>query len=196
MHDRVVAKRKEHLSDRRDEHLVISARQIGPPDRACEQRVADKELPASLSRLPDLEADASRTVTWRMVPADLVSPEGYRLTWSIEHVDGGLRLDLQAEHLARLNSAFVEEQVVVMQIDRHAEGALCLGDARYVIYVRVRQKNVSNGQPITLGNVEKAADLIAGIDHDRFARVLARNDESVLEEGSNRAALNYHWVLR
>ena len=49
IHPGVVAKRKQHGPDRRDERRVVAARQVGPPDRSGKQRVADEEVLAGLA---------------------------------------------------------------------------------------------------------------------------------------------------
>jgi PleD family two-component response regulator len=40
--------------------------------------------------------------------------------------------------------------------------------------------------------IEEFADFVAGVDHNPLARPFARHDEAVLEEWSNRPALDYH----
>ena len=42
--------------------------------------------------------------------------------------------------------------------------------------------------------VEQVLDLVAGIDDHRLARLLARDDEAVLEEGRRRVADDLHDV--
>src|SRR5688572_10332006 len=61
MHDRVVAEREQHARDRAHQDVVITARKIGPADRAGKEGVADEEMPsaASLAGFSDLQADAA-----------------------------------------------------------------------------------------------------------------------------------------
>ena len=87
---------------------------------------------------------------------------------------------------ARLDRAVVEEQIVAVQVDRHAERALGRGDAGDVIDVRVRQEDVPNRQRPPLGERQQRRDLVARIDEHGLVRLLAADDEAVLEEGTDR----------
>ena len=80
-----------------------------------------------------------------------------------------------------------------MQVDRHVQRPLGGGHAGDVIDVRVGQQDVANRQPAALGKRQQRRHLVARIDEDRLARLLAADDEAVLEERADSLALNYHW---
>ena len=192
----VVSKREEHGPNRRDERGVIAAREIGPPDRAGKQRVPHEEILAGIRRQSNLQAHPARAVTGRVVRRRHTVAEADRLAWRIEVVDRRLRLDRQAEHLAHLDHPFVKEQIVAVEVDRHAERPLRGADAGDVVDVGMRQQNPANGEPLLAGDVEQRGHLVPWIDQHRFAGVGTRNHEPVLEERLDGAALDYdHAVI-
>lgn len=80
MDTRLVAKRKQHLPDRRDERGVVSTGQIRATDRPGKERVADKQIQSFALRLfrrsrqgprRDLQADAPGAVSWRVMRTGL-----------------------------------------------------------------------------------------------------------------------------
>ena len=75
MHDRVVAQRKQHPGDRPHQDVVVAAGQIGAADRAGKQRVADEQVLPGRALRSNLQADAARTVTRRVVDAHFVVAE-------------------------------------------------------------------------------------------------------------------------
>src|SRR5688572_22083498 len=75
MDDRVVSEGKKHGAYGRDGRRVITARQIRPPDRPGDTRVADEQLLADLALLSDLQTDAARTMPGRVVRAHSERPE-------------------------------------------------------------------------------------------------------------------------
>ena len=79
MDDRIVAKRKEDVPNRRDERPVVCAGQIGPSDRTGKQRVADEELLADCAFLSHLQAYPARTVTRRVMRPHPYVPNA--MTW-------------------------------------------------------------------------------------------------------------------
>src|SRR5260221_489650 len=97
IHHRIVAKRKQHAFDGRNQRLVVPARKMGAADRAGEQRVAHEQIPTRLAPLADLKADAAGAVTWRVVRPRLVRAEGDYLTGHIKDVDRRLRFGGEAE---------------------------------------------------------------------------------------------------
>ena len=102
-------KRKQHVRDRADQRLVIAARQVRPPDRTAEQRVARKQQRPGLPPPADLEAHAARRVPGRVVRAHLVVPERDRRLIVIV-VDGRRLIDRQAEEQPLLHGAHVERE--------------------------------------------------------------------------------------
>ncbi len=77
-----------------------------------------------------------------------------------------------------------------MEIDRRAQRALGGGDAGDVVDVRMREQDVTDDQPVALRERQKRVHLVAGIDQDGLARLLAAKDESVLEKRPDRLGLN------
>ena len=69
-----------------------------------------------------------------------------------------------------------------MQPDRHAERLLRGRDAGDVIEMGVGQQDVADREPVLLDRRQELVDLVAGVDDDALAGVLAADDESVLEE--------------
>ena len=61
-----------------------------------------------------------------------------------------------------------------------------------MIEVRVRQEDVADRQTPALHGREQLIHLVAGIHDDALMRVLAADDESVLEEGLDRRVLQDH----
>ena len=128
----------------------------------------------------------------RVMDARFVGAEGNDLRRLVEPVDRRLRLDLQAEHRAHLDRALVQEEIVLVQANRHIQCPLGGGHTGHMIDVRVRQQDVPDRQPAALGEGEQRRHLVARIDEDRFPGLLAADDEAVLEEGTNGLTLNYH----
>ena len=95
-----------------------------------------------------------------------------------------------------LDGPLVEEQVVAMQIDRHAERALRRGHAGHMIDVGVREQDVANRQLSLAGQRQQIRHLVAGIDENRLRVRRARHHEAVLEERPDRLRLDYdHAVI-
>jgi len=57
---------------------------------------------------------------------------------------------MQAEHRSGLDGAFVQKQIITVQVDGNAERLLCGRDTGDMIDVRMRQQNVTDRQPIAL----------------------------------------------
>ncbi len=131
----------------------------------------------------------------RMVPADLVRSEANHLTRRVKLVDRRLRFDAQPEHVAGLDGALIQEQVVFMEVDRNIERPLRRRDARDVVDVGVGQQTVPDGQPMTLGERQQRRDFITRIDQDRFARFFTGHDEAVLEKRSDGLRLDQHFCM-
>src|SRR3989338_1678104 len=182
MDDRGVTKRKQDVVDGSHERLVIAAGKLRAADSTRKQRVAPEQILTVLAALPDLEADAARTMSRRVVGPHLVRAERNHLTRGVVHVDGRRRLDVYAEQRACLGRAFVDEQVVAMQIDRDAKSAPGGADSGDMVDVRMRQQDVADGQPVPFGVRQQALDLVSRIDVHGFARLFAGENEAVFHE--------------
>jgi CheY-like chemotaxis protein len=97
---------------------------------------------------------------------------------------------------ALLGRAFVEEEIVLVKMDRNAKDAPRQRDPGYVIDVGMRQEDVSDAERPAFGGAEQALDLVAGIDQHGLARLIASDEEPVLEERTDRVGLDYdHGVI-
>jgi CheY-like chemotaxis protein len=93
------------------------------------------------------------------------------------------------------DGVLVQEQIVAMEVDAHAQRALRVGDARHVIDVCMCQQDVTDREGVSLRVGQQLLDFIAGIDQDGFTSVLTAQNEPILEEWGHRASLNYHGVV-
>ena len=91
----------------------------------------------------------------------LVVAKRNHLAGRVVAVDWRLRLHLQPEHRARLDRALVQEQIVAMQVHRHAERAFRGSDAGHVVDVRVGQQDMANRQRVRVDERQQAANLVA-----------------------------------
>ena len=82
-----------------------------------------------------------------------------------------------------------------MEIDRRTDRLLRSGDAGDVIDVRVREQDVPNHERVPFGERDQPVDFVARIDQDGFARLLAADNEAILEERADGLALNYHVAM-
>ena len=188
VHDRGVAKRKQHLGNRPHQDSVVAAGQIGAANRARKQRVADEQVRARLALSSDLQADAARAVAGRVVDADLVIAKRDRGSGRSTHrsaAAGGPR----TEQLPLLDRMFVQRQIVLMEIDRHVQRLLHLRHAGDVVDVRMGQQDVRDVDAAVAHRGEQLVGLVAGVDHDRFVRPFAADDESVLVKRRRRRGL-------
>ena len=192
MHDRLVAKRKQHVPDRPNQRVVIAAGQVGAPLCTGARDQTLKQLPSWFALLSNLQADAAGTVTGRVVRPHFTGSERDDLARLVIGVDRRRRLDAHAEHGTGLHRLIVEKDIVAVQIDRHIEGALRGRDAGDVIDVSVGEQYVADRQPLPIGKPEQAGTLDARIDEHRLARRFAADDEAVFQELSNSLPLNYH----
>ena len=204
---RSVTEREKHGLDRRDERRVVATRQIRAPDRSREQRIADEQVrvgsnrpacPTCRSRsVRHFEAHASWTMPRRVMRSGLDITERKCVVGCVELVDrGGRRVHAKSEHCAVLYGPFVEKQVVAVKVDRDAEHLLGTMNAGDVIYVRVRQQDPVELDVLRRGKRQERVDLVPWIDQNPLARPWTRHDEPILEERSNRRALDYdHRVI-
>jgi len=90
----------------------------------------------------------------------------------------------------------VDEEVVLVQVNRHAEGGLRRGDSGDMIDVRVRQQDVQDLDGLLRNELEQPVHFVAGIDDDALARARTCDDEAVLVERSHGLRLDYdHAVI-
>lgn len=197
IHPRIVAEREEHGTDRADEGRVVAARQVGSPDRTCEQRVADEQVQPALTDPSHLQADAARAVPRGVVRTRLEVAERDHLARRIEAVDRRrLAIHPETEHRRLHERAVVQEQVVAMQVHGHAECAFRGADTGDVIDVRVGQQDVANREVFLFDEFQQAIHLIARVDDHPFAGPWAGDNEAVLVEGADRLRLDYdHAVI-
>ena len=116
-----------------------------------------------------------------MVHADFVIAEVDRITVVVGIHWRGLA-DLEAEERALLHGAFVEKQVVPVQIDGNVVGILGGADPGDVIDVCVGQQDRLHLDLEIPDRTHQLVHLVAGVDDDRFARTFAPDDEAVLVE--------------
>ena len=191
-HLRIVAERKEDPADRIDQGRVIATGQISAADRSRKQGIADEERLAGRPPSSNLQADAARAVSRRVVRPHLVGPEGDHLSRRIENVDRRRRLDAQSEQGPLAHRLLVEKQIVAMEVDRRAQRPFRSRDAGDVIDVSVGQQDVAKAQRLTLREHQQLLDLVTGIDQHRLAGFLAAEHEPVLEKRADRLSLDYH----
>jgi CheY-like chemotaxis protein len=90
---------------------------------------------------------------------------------------------------------FVEEEVVLVKMDRHLQGPLRGSDAADMIDMRMRQQDAAQGNVLAPGECEQRLDFVAGVDQHAFPSARARHHESVLEERANCLRLDYDHVV-
>ncbi len=145
----------------------------------------------SSSQVSNLEADAARTMAWRVVHLNLVAAELNR-RHVIEGVHLRLRLHGDAEHRSLLDYSVVQEQVFGVQTDGNVEGFLRRCDAGDVIDMRVRQQDMLHLEVEGADSRNELVHFVARVDHDCLVRALAADNEAVLHEWRNRANLENH----
>ena len=192
MHDGGIPERKQDAADRGNQHVEVAASQVGAPDGAGKQRVADEQVFRGLTFLSNRQADAAGAMTWRVVDGRLKFAERDDVPRRVEHIDRRLRLDADAEHPAVLDDVLVEEEIVAVQIHRHAQRALCGGDAGNVIDVCVREQDVADRERRARREIEEELHAVAGIDDHGLVRLVAPDDEAVLLEGTGGFDVDYH----
>ena len=132
----------------------------------------------------------------RVMRSRVEVPERDDLARRIELVHGRRRVYAEPERRPLLDDAFVQKQIVVVQINGHAEHALRRADASHVVYVGVCEKDVADGERLALGKRQQIRYLVARIDQHRFTRVGAPDHEAVLKERAYRPRLDYdHSVI-
>ena len=175
---------------------MVAAGKIGPADRSGKQRVADEQVLAGVRRRANLQAHAAGTMPGRVMHRHGIVPEADDLAGCVEVIDRRLTFGRDAEHPAHLDRTVVKEQVVPVEVDRCIERALGSRDPSHVVDVGVRQEDVSNRELSFAGDLQKVGDLVAWIDENRLAGVWTGDDKPVLEEGPDRARLDYdHRVI-
>jgi hypothetical protein len=122
---------------------------------------------------------------------NLIIAKSYRRA-VVEHINGWGLPYSQAEHLSLFHCVFVEWQVVSVQIDRRGERRFRLTNTRDVIYMCVGKQDVSDSQRMTSRSIDELFNLVARVDHDRVARPVATDDESVLVERRYGARFKNH----
>jgi CheY-like chemotaxis protein len=95
-----------------------------------------------------------------------------------------------------LHRSFVKEQIVAVQVNGDTQGTLCGGDARHVIDVGMRQKDVTYGQTPAAHKLQETLYLVPRINQHRLLGTVATDNEAILEKLSHRLYLNYHGSIR
>lgn len=105
-------------------------------------------------------------------------------------------IDAEPEHHAVLNRALVEKHVGAVKVDGNAERLFRTVDAGYMVDVRVGQQDPVKPDPLSFDKRQERVHFVARVDEHPFAGPRARHDEPVLEERTNRGALDYdHRVI-
>jgi CheY-like chemotaxis protein len=136
-------------------------------------------------------------MTGRVVRTNLEVADDEAIVRRVEVIDGRqLAVQREAERPRLLRRAFVQEQIVAVQADGHAEDRLGARHPGDVIDVRVRQEDVRDGDSLAGDVREQTVDLIAWIDVHALLRARAGDDEAVLLERTLRLRLDYdHRVI-
>jgi hypothetical protein len=192
VHHGIVAEWKEHRAYGLNQRRVIAARQVRATDRSGKESVPDEQLLPHRPFFSNLQADASGAVAGSVMGPRVVVAKRDDLPGRVEHVHRRWRLDAQPEHCPLADGVLVEKQIVAMEMDRRAQRPLRGGDAGDVVDVGMREQDVTNDQRVAIRERQKSVHLVAGIDQDGFARLLAAKDEPVLEKRSDRLSVNYH----
>lgn len=137
--DRCIAKRKQDASNGPEKCRQIASWQVCPADRACEERIADKQV-RGVDRC-DRQTDTAGAVTRRVMRFSGKVAEADNFSRLIEVIDWGLRLDFEAEHLALFHHLVVQKEIVAMKAHRHIERVFGSANTGYVIDVRVGQED-------------------------------------------------------
>jgi CheY-like chemotaxis protein len=199
MDDRGVSEPEQHGSDRCDQRRVVAARQVCPPDRPRKQCIAYEEVGTVRTWNPrrDREAYAAGAMPRRVVRPRVEIAKREHVRRAIELVDRRRgRVHTEPEHGAVLDGAFVEKQVVAVKVDGNPEGSLRAVDTGDMVDVRMGQQDPVEPDPPRFGKREEGVHLVSGVDQHPFAGSRTCHDESVLEERTNRGALDYdHGVI-
>lgn len=194
MHPRGVTKCVQHTRDRVEQRGVVAAGQVGAADRSGKQCVADVKIPGGGAFLTgaDLQAHAAGAMTGRVIRPRFTLAEGDHFAGAVQRIDRWHRfVEIETEHPRLVNRAVVEEEVVRVQMDRHAERAFRGRHTGHVIDVGVREEDAGERDAGVTGEREQPLDLVARIDDHALFRALAGDDEAVLEEGADRLGLDY-----
>jgi CheY-like chemotaxis protein len=114
------------------------------------------------------------------------------LAGCVEFVNRRQGVDTQAEHEPVFDRVLVQEQVLAMKQNGHAEPAFCQGHARDVIDMGVSQQNLRDVKAGSIRGREKIRDFVAGIDEHCLSGSLAAYDKAILEEWPDGRRLHYH----
>jgi len=104
-------------------------------------------------------------------------------------------LNAQPEQPTLLYRPLVDEQIVAVEVDRHAERQLCWRNTGHVVDVGVRQQDVPDGNVLARDELEKPIDLIARIDQHTLPSPRTGHDKAVLVERSDGLRLDYDHVV-
>ena len=173
-------KLKSTFADRPQQRVQVPSGQIRSAYGSREQGIADKQgrsgpqVPGSWCRRSP--PGIPRRGNGRACGARAISyfPNSELLIPGVEMIDLRLRLYAQTEHQSLLHHRFIQKVVVLVQPDRHAERPFSRRDSGDMVQMRVREENLLR-RPADAASERPAAslDLVARIDDDRFACLLA-----------------------
>jgi CheY-like chemotaxis protein len=187
-----VAKRKEHGPDRAHERGVVAAWQVGSPDAAGKERIANEQVQSALAGTPYLEAHAARTMPRSVVHTHLVLAKGNLLVGTVVAVDRGqVGIDIETKQQSLFDSLFVEKLVVAMQMNGRVQRALGDAHARDMVHMRVCEQDVRDGNAFLGDELEQPVDFVTGINQHALARARAGDDEAVFVERGDGLSLDY-----
>jgi CheY-like chemotaxis protein len=197
IYPRGIAEAEEHGANRFDQRRVVASRQIRPPDRSGEQSVADEQILVFLTGTADLQTNTARAMAWRVMGPNLEIAESDHQVGGVEQVDRRRgRFDPQPEECSLFDRAFIEEQVVAMEVDRDLQGALGGGHSGDMVDVGMSQQNLADRQRFLPGECQQSGNFIARVDQHTLPGARAGDDEAVFEEGADRLCLDYdHLVI-
>ena len=105
-------------------------------------------------------------MTRRVQHPHLVVAEGDRPFAFVVAVHRRRLFHREAEHHPGPHRVLVEKEIILVQVDRHAKGALGFRHSRHVIDVGMGQQDVGDLELLRLDEVQQLFDLVAGIDED------------------------------
>jgi tRNA-modifying protein YgfZ len=191
--DHVIGQHEQLLADRADYFRHRAAPQIGASNAALKKSVACEEQRGFCGAVGDGflrgsdscdfwlydEADASRRVAGGVQNLGRVTAPAQRVAFLHEILDihdGGSG---HAEPLRLHIEMAVEFQIVLMNQDRRACGAMQRGEAADVVNMRVRADDRANFQIMAAESFEDALGLVARVHNDGFARYRIAENRAV-----------------
>jgi hypothetical protein len=111
---------------------------------------------------------------------------------AVKQVNRRRLFDGDAKHPTLLDRELIERKVVAMKVNRNRKGLPDFADSRHVIEMGVRQENLRHREAMPGNEIDELAGFISRIDDDRLTRLVASDDEPVLEEWSHGSSFENH----